>query len=85
MRALPESARAYHAFGTTSVFEGHGIATEVLRAYKEAHRDGTLTMRTTLAFSPNWQAAGERAAWRRSSRPGPAGSASRGSATTGSR
>ena len=29
---------AYHAFGTTSVFEGHGIANEVLRAYKEAHQ-----------------------------------------------
>ena len=60
VRALPESARAYHAFGTTSVFEGHGVASELLRVYKQAHRDGALTMRTTLAFSPNWKAAGER-------------------------
>jgi predicted amidohydrolase YtcJ len=59
VRALPESARAYHAFGTTGVFEGHGVATEVLRAYKEAHRQGALTMRATLAFSPNWRAIGE--------------------------
>jgi predicted amidohydrolase YtcJ len=58
LRALPESARAYHAFGTTSVFEGHGIATEVMRVYKEARRSGALTMRSTLTFSPNWQAAG---------------------------
>ena len=58
LRALPQSARAYHAFGTTSVFEGHGAATELLRTYKRADRDGTLTMRTALAFSPNWQAAG---------------------------
>lgn len=58
LRALPQSARAYHAFGTTSVFEGHGAATELLRTYKQADRDGTLTMRTALAFSPNWQAAG---------------------------
>ena len=58
VRALPQSARAYHAFGTTSVFEGHGAATELLRTYKRADRDGTLTMRTALAFSPNWQAAG---------------------------
>ena len=57
LRALPQSARAYHAFGTTSVFEGHGAATELLRTYKQAERAGTLTMRTALAFSPNWQAA----------------------------
>ena len=58
LRTLPQSARAYHAFGTTSVFEGHGAATELLRTYKRADREGTLTMRTALAFSPNWQAAG---------------------------
>jgi predicted amidohydrolase YtcJ len=58
LRALPQSARAYHAFGTTSVFEGHGAATELLHTYKRADREGTLTMRTALAFSPNWQAAG---------------------------
>jgi len=56
-RAMPVSARAYHAFGTTSVFEEHGAASELLRSHKDAYRDGTLTMRTALAFSPNWQAA----------------------------
>jgi predicted amidohydrolase YtcJ len=58
-RALPFSAQAYHAYGTTSVFEEHGVANEVLRAYKDAHRDGRLTMRAALAFSPNWKAAGD--------------------------
>jgi predicted amidohydrolase YtcJ len=58
LRTLPQSARAYHAFGTTSVFEGHGVSTELLRTYKQAHREGALTMRAALAFSPNWQAAG---------------------------
>jgi predicted amidohydrolase YtcJ len=58
LAALPQSARAYHAVGTTSVFEGHGVSTELLRVYKQAHRDGTLTMRASLAFSPNWLAAG---------------------------
>jgi predicted amidohydrolase YtcJ len=57
-RALPISAQAYHAFGTTSVFEEHGVANEVIRAYKDAYRDGTLTMRSSLVFSPNWNAAG---------------------------
>jgi predicted amidohydrolase YtcJ len=58
VRTLPLSVRAYHSFGTTSTFEGHGIATEVLRVYKECLRDGTLTMRASLAFSANWKAAG---------------------------
>ena len=42
--SLPESARLYHAFGTTSVFEGHGVATELLRVYKETLAKGALTM-----------------------------------------
>jgi predicted amidohydrolase YtcJ len=57
-RTLPLSARDYHAYGTTSVFEEHGAATELMRAYKDAYQAGTLTMRTTLVFSPNWKVAG---------------------------
>ena len=56
VRALPQSARMYHGFGTTSVYEGHGIAAEVLDAYREVHRAGGLTMRATLAISPSWKA-----------------------------
>ena len=58
VRALPESARIYHTFGTTSVFEGHGAATELIRAYQQCLQEGTLTMRATLVFSPDWPAAG---------------------------
>jgi predicted amidohydrolase YtcJ len=58
MRALPESARAYHGFATTGIFEGHGAATELIRVYKETYANGALTMRTTLAFSPDWNAVG---------------------------
>jgi predicted amidohydrolase YtcJ len=57
-RTLPLSAQAYHAYGTTSIFEEHGAATELMQAYKDAHRAGTLTMRSTLVFSPNWKMAG---------------------------
>jgi predicted amidohydrolase YtcJ len=57
-RAIPIAASAYHAFGTTSIFEGHGIANEVLRAYKDVYRAGRLTMRAGLVFSPNWKAMG---------------------------
>lgn len=56
-RTLPDGAMAYHAFGTTSTFEEHGAATELIRAYKDAYRAGTLSMRTTLVLSPNWKAA----------------------------
>jgi predicted amidohydrolase YtcJ len=59
MKALQQSQRLYHAFGTTAVFEGHGAASELIRVYKETHRDGALSMRTTLAFSPDWLAAGK--------------------------
>jgi predicted amidohydrolase YtcJ len=58
VRALTESARLYHSFGTTGVYEGHGVASELLRVYKEVHGRGALTMRATLAISPNWKAAG---------------------------
>ena len=57
--ALRVSMQAYHAYGTTSVYEEHGVANEVIRAYKDAYRDGTLTMRSALVFSPNWKAAGD--------------------------
>ncbi|MPZ36918.1 MAG: amidohydrolase family protein [Rhizobiales bacterium] len=58
MKALQESQRLYHAVGTTGVFEGHGAAGELIRVYKQTHQDGALSMRTTLAFSPDWLAAG---------------------------
>jgi len=57
VRALPLSARMYNSVGTTSVFEGHGVATELLKAYKEVHGAGDLTVRATLTISPNWKAA----------------------------
>jgi predicted amidohydrolase YtcJ len=58
MKALQESQRLYHAVGTTGIFEGHGAAGELVRVYKQTHRDGALSMRTTLAFSPDWRAVG---------------------------
>jgi len=57
-KALPMSAQAYHTYGTTSIFEEHGVANELLRAYKDARRDGSLSMRAALVVSPNWKAAG---------------------------
>ncbi|MCE2945489.1 MAG: amidohydrolase [bacterium] len=53
-RTLPAAMAAYHAHGTTSIFEEHGAAAELIRAYKQVYRRGELTMRTTLIASPDW-------------------------------
>lgn len=53
--SLPAAAAAYHAFGTTSIYEGHGVAAELLRAYRQVHEAGRLTMRTNLVFCPDWR------------------------------
>jgi predicted amidohydrolase YtcJ len=57
LRALVESQRRYAARGVTAVYEGHGIAPEVLRVYRESHARGDLRLRCTLAVSPTWSAA----------------------------
>jgi predicted amidohydrolase YtcJ len=54
LRALGQSQRAYAARGVTAVYEGHGIAPEVLAVYREAREGGWLRLRATLAVSPTW-------------------------------
>jgi predicted amidohydrolase YtcJ len=63
LAALRESQRLYAARGVTAVYEGHGIAPEVLGVYRAARDAGALTLRATLAVSPTWDGAreGERA------------------------
>lgn len=59
LRALEASQRRYAARGVTAVYEGHGVAPEVLAVFREAHARGTLRLRATLAVSPTWQGAEE--------------------------
>ena len=59
VRALGESLRRYASRGVTAIYEGHGIAPEVLRVYRETHERGRLTLRCSLALSPTWATAGE--------------------------
>src|SRR6185295_12615423 len=54
LRALRESQRRYAMRGVTAVYEGHGIAPEVLRVYRDTHAAGALGLRCTLALSPTW-------------------------------
>lgn len=53
---LRDSMRIYNAVGTTSVFEGHGIAAEVLAAYQALRHEGPTPVRAHLMFSPSWPA-----------------------------
>jgi predicted amidohydrolase YtcJ len=57
LRALRESQRRYAARGVTAVYEGHGVAPEVLCVYRESHARGELRLRCTLTVSPTWAAA----------------------------
>ena len=59
LRALHESLRRYAARGVTAVYEGHGIAPEVLRVYRETHEQGRLHLRCALALSPTWDTVAE--------------------------
>ncbi len=63
MRALADAQRRYAARGVTAVYEGHGVAPQVLRVYRETHAAGRLRLRCMLALSATWQgaAAAERA------------------------
>jgi predicted amidohydrolase YtcJ len=62
LRALHESQRRYAARGVTAVYEGHGVAPEVLATYRACHARGELRLRCTLAVSPTWHAAAAGAA-----------------------
>ena len=55
VRALKDAQRRYHARGVTSIYEGHGVAPELLTAFRELHGNGGLTMRSHLTVSPTWR------------------------------
>ena len=51
---LRRSMEIYNSLGTTSVFEGNGVAGEVLAAYQYLREEGPLPVRSQLMFSPAW-------------------------------
>ena len=59
--ALKESMRLYNSVGTTGTYEGHGVAPEVLQAYKAVWDAGEMTVRANLTVSPHWQSVGQAA------------------------
>lgn len=51
MRTMEASMHAYNAFGTTGVFEGHGVSGEVIDAWRLARRMDRQTVRGHLIVS----------------------------------
>ena len=54
LQGLRRSMAVYTGYGTTSVFEGHGVAAEVMSAYQSLRAQGPLPVRAALMFSPAW-------------------------------
>ena len=73
-RGLREAMRLSAAAGTTSVFEGHGVAAEVRELYHEVHDAGEQTVRAYLPLSlPPWRTLGEVEAMLADGAPGAGG------------
>lgn len=57
LSGLKRSMAIYNSFGTTGVYEGHGVADEVLTAYQTLRDEGPLPVRSHLVLSPRWHGA----------------------------
>ncbi len=51
---LRRSLPMYHEKGTTSAYEGHGCAPDVVASFRQLHERGELTLRSGLVMSPAW-------------------------------
>ena len=54
---LAQAMAIYNRTGTTSVFEEHGAAQELIRAYQTVRDAGKASVRANLVFSPAWDGA----------------------------
>jgi predicted amidohydrolase YtcJ len=59
IEGLRRSMTLYNGFGTTGVFEGHGVAAQVQDAYRALAHRNQQTVRATLVLSPAWGKAGD--------------------------
>jgi predicted amidohydrolase YtcJ len=62
---IRRSMAIYNAVGTTSVYEGHGSAAEIVGIYRDLWAAGELTTRVGLVLSPSWADVAEAAAMMR--------------------
>ncbi len=56
--ALKRAMTVYNSFGTTSVFEEHGAAGELIAVYRALRDEGPMPVRANLLFSPSWGTVG---------------------------
>ncbi len=56
-----ESMRLYNGVGTTSAYEGHGSAAEIIGLYRDLWEKNELTVRIGLVVSPSWKDVSEAA------------------------
>lgn len=54
VRGIRHAMALHAASGTTSIYEGHGVAPEVIRAYHDLWQSGEQTVRAALVLSPTW-------------------------------
>lgn len=59
VKALLDSMRSYNSVGITGIYEGHGVAPEVLEVYKAVWDAGGMTVRSHLVISPTWRSTRE--------------------------
>jgi predicted amidohydrolase YtcJ len=60
-RGALTSMRMYNAVGTTSVYEGHGSAPEIVSVYRSLWERNEMSVRVALVISPTWADVGEAA------------------------
>ena len=56
---IKRSMAIYNASGTTSVYEEHGCAQELIEAYRAVNAENAATVRATLVYSPSWHFANQ--------------------------
>jgi predicted amidohydrolase YtcJ len=57
--ALERSMAVYTRFGTTGIFEGHGVSDHVLQSYRTLAGNDKLKVRSLLVSSPSWSTAND--------------------------
>ena len=54
VEGIKRSMSLYNASGTTSIYEEHGCAQELIEAYRAVNKEGAATVRASLVYSPSW-------------------------------
>ncbi len=51
---IKQAMQVYNATGTTSIFEEHGCAQELIDSWRAVYDAGEMTLRASLMYSPSW-------------------------------